>query len=210
MNRLRGLRTYLAGPMEHDPTNGVQWRQRITAFLQRFGVDVQDPTCKPFDIGIEDLENKEAHARWRAEGEWDKLASAMKVIRQVDLRMEDTSDFIIVYLPTGVNTCGTWEEIFTANRSKRPILIQCPKTLIPGWMFGVLPHRFFFDDWTAIEEYLTSVDAGEENDPKRWLFPDYKRISANVINSHPRDNVIKTDPLRIISRAVPLPSYIAK
>lgn len=182
MGKLRGLRTYLAGPMEHDPTNGVQWRQRITEFLQRFGVDVQDPTCKPFDIGIEDLENKEAHARWRANGEWDKIAQAMKVIRQVDLRMVDTSDFIITYLPPGVNTCGTWEEVFTANRSKRPILICCPKQHVPGWLFGVIPHRYFFEDWVAIQEYLTSIDAGEVDDPKRWLFPDYKRISANIIN----------------------------
>lgn len=42
----------------------------------------------------------------------------MKVIRSVDLRLVDISDFMIVNLDLETHPCGTLEEIFWANRQK--------------------------------------------------------------------------------------------
>ena len=47
MNRLKGLRCYLAGPIDQAPDDGVEWRQKITPWLEQKGVRVLDPCDKP-------------------------------------------------------------------------------------------------------------------------------------------------------------------
>jgi len=48
----------------------------------------------------------------------------MKQIRPVDLRMVDICDFLVVNLDLQVHACGTYEELFWANRMKKPVLIR--------------------------------------------------------------------------------------
>ena len=60
MNRLNNSRCYLAGAMEKDATNGVEWRQAIQVALADLGICWLDPTCKPTEIGRETLEGKNA------------------------------------------------------------------------------------------------------------------------------------------------------
>ena len=47
MNRLNGLRCYLAGPIDYAADDGVGWRNDITPWLQEKGVKVLDPCDKP-------------------------------------------------------------------------------------------------------------------------------------------------------------------
>ena len=54
MNRLKGMRTYLAGAMDRVPDGGVGWRQTITPKLTEMGVVVLNPCDKPVEVGIED------------------------------------------------------------------------------------------------------------------------------------------------------------
>ena len=101
----------------------------------------------------------------------------MKEIRAVDLRMVDTSDFIIASLDLNVHLCGTLEEIFWANRQKKPILIRMEqgKKNTPDWIFGTVPHKFIFDSWTDLFYYIERINTGIDAETmSRWCFLNYE------------------------------------
>ena len=52
MNRLNGLRCYLAGPIDYAEDDGVGWRNRATKWLAQKGVQVMDPCNKPVVASI--------------------------------------------------------------------------------------------------------------------------------------------------------------
>ncbi len=176
------MRCYLAGCMDRADDGGVGWRRDITPYLQELGVIVMDPTNKPIDIGVEDIENRKYRESLKRLGLYEKLASQMKEVRRVDLRMIDVSDFMIAYLDLDILTCGTWEEIFWANRMKRPVLVVCKqgKVCIPDWMFAVLPHEHMFDGISEALSYLRHVCYDDVvDDMGRWMFFDYSRLISN-------------------------------
>ena len=47
MNRLKNLRCYLAGPIDHAEDDGVEWRKMMTKWLKERKVKVLDPCDKP-------------------------------------------------------------------------------------------------------------------------------------------------------------------
>jgi hypothetical protein len=97
----------------------------------------------------------------------------MKVIRSVDLRLVDISDFLVVNLDLDTHPCGTLEEIFLANREKKPIIIHMVqgKQNAPDWLFGTIPHEMIFSSWNEIKNYLSHINCSEIiNDHKRWYF----------------------------------------
>jgi hypothetical protein len=97
----------------------------------------------------------------------------MKVIRRVDLRLVDISDFLIVNLNLDIHPCGTYEEIFTANRCKKPILIHMEqgKNNAPDWIFGTVPHQMIFSRWDDLKSYLIHINKDENIESyKRWQF----------------------------------------
>ena len=97
----------------------------------------------------------------------------MKTIRSVDLRLVDISDFIIVNLDLDVHPCGTLEEIFWANRQKKPIIVHMVqgKVHTPDWLFGTIPHQMIFSNWEDIREYLKHINSDENIDTyNRWYF----------------------------------------
>lgn len=138
---LGGARAYLSGPMDFVASRAFEkqygWRNRVSEFLAVLGVTVFDPWNKPpvkgFDMyGEEDVKSVEtrknwtftdgkrgAHARSRcAEGFWETL--------HVDLRMVDTSDFVVAYCPTNVYSVGTPHEIVVARQQRKPVLFVSP------------------------------------------------------------------------------------
>ena len=112
MQRLNNQRVYLAGAMDrvHDRGNG--WRDYITPFLQDLGIIVFNPIRKPTSIGQEDEATHKLKLELKCNHKYDDLASLMKTIRSVDLRLVDISDFLIVNLDLDIHPCGTYEEIF--------------------------------------------------------------------------------------------------
>ena len=58
MNRLALNRGYLCGAMDRVLDGGVGWRQDLKNSLKELKILWLDPTRKPIDIGIEDLENR--------------------------------------------------------------------------------------------------------------------------------------------------------
>lgn len=173
INRLKNQRVYLAGAIDRVADKGVGWRTEITPFLIKMGVIVLDPLKKTCDIGLENDSVHELKKIYKANGEYDKLTKIMKEIRNTDLRMVDISDFLIVNINIDHHACGTYEEMSLANRSKKPILIHVEqgKEHTPDWLFGKIPHQWFFSNWQDIKNYLKSVNSDEFIETyNRWKF----------------------------------------
>lgn len=173
MNRLKNQRVYLAGAMDRVADRGNGWRDNITPFLESLGITVFNPIKKPSSVGIEDENTHRHKLKLKADHNYDELSSLMKSIRSVDLRLVDISDFLIVNLDLDVHPCGTYEEIFLANRQKKPIIIHMlqGKQNAPDWLFGTIPHMMIFSSWDQIKSYLNFIDTSENIDTyNRWYF----------------------------------------
>lgn len=173
MNRLKNQRCYLAGAMDRVADRGLGWRAFITPILNNFGVQVFNPLNKPTNIGVEDELVVIKKKKLKEEKKYNELSMLMKEIRAVDLRMVDISDFLIVNLDLNTHPCGTLEEIFWANRQKKPILVHMEqgKSQAPDWLFGTIPHEFIFDNWDNMIKYLDDINTSGLNDHyKRWCF----------------------------------------
>jgi nucleoside 2-deoxyribosyltransferase len=174
MGRLYLNRVYLAGPMDRADDGGLQWRAKLTPWLNSRGIVVFDPTNKPCELGQETPETRQARREARDRGDLS-LMLADKPVRQVDLRMVDISDFLIVNLDMEQQPCGTFEEVFLANREKKPILAHSPKGNLhaPDWMYWTIPPEHVFGSWEDIQSYIDHIDSAplsEVNTLRRWVF----------------------------------------
>lgn len=176
INRLRGMRAYLGGAMDRVADGGVGWRRTIGDWLRRHGVVTLDPCDKPINIGIEEIEDRKKRHANVAAGNYDAVVAEMKKIRCVDLRMVDLSDFLVVNIDVSVHATGTYEELFWANRCKKPVLLHVEqgKEKCPDWLFGTIPHEHIFSCWHHVHEYLRHIDGDPDvMHGKRWMFFDY-------------------------------------
>tara|TARA_R110000824_G_C15125370_1_gene668507 strand:+ start:470 stop:1021 length:552 start_codon:yes stop_codon:yes gene_type:complete len=181
MSRLNGMRTYLAGAMDRVSDGGVGWRRKITPQLRALGVTVLDPCDKPAEVVREDDKTRSNIQAFKIREEYDRIREDYAVIRTLDLRCVDVSDFIIASIDINVHACGTYEEISVANSQKKPILIWCQqgKVNAPNWLFFMLPHQHIFGSINDLLEYLSRVDSGEDaKHYKRWFFFDRAKIKC--------------------------------
>jgi nucleoside 2-deoxyribosyltransferase len=175
MNRLKNQRVYLAGAMDRVHDRGATWRDNITPFLEKMGIIIFNPITKPTSTGMEDHDSHVIKTKFKNQKRYDELSSMMKTIRSVDLRLVDISDFLIVNLDLDHYACGTWEELFLCNRSKKPILIHIEqgKAHAPDWLFGTLPHEWFFSNWEELKNYVIHINNDENIEHyNRWRFFD--------------------------------------
>lgn len=173
MQRLKNQRVYLAGAMDRVVDRGTTWRDNITPFLQDLNVIVFNPIKKPSIEGCEDSETHAQKIKLKQEHKYDELSTIMKTIRSVDLRLVDISDFLIVNLDLDIHPCGTYEEIFLANRSKKPVVVHMEqgKQNAPDWLFGTLPHDMIFSTWLEVQNYLQYIHTSAEiQHYNRWRF----------------------------------------
>lgn len=173
MNRLKNQRAYLAGPMDRCPNGGKDWREHISAILSYYGAITLNPIIKPINIALEDEKTREKRKLLKQYGKYDELSREMKTIRNVDLRMVDISDFIIANLDLDIYPCGTYEEIFLANRQKKPIILHMKqgKNNVPDWLFGTIPHDMMFSSWSQITNYLDHINYSTSIvNHNRWYF----------------------------------------
>lgn len=173
MNRLTNQRVYLAGAMDRVADRGNGWRDNITPFLESLGVVVFNPIKKPSTIGLEDETTHKYKLQLKHEEKYDDLSYLMKSIRAVDLRLVDISDFLIVNLDLDVHPCGTYEEIFWANRQKKPIIIHMVqgKNKAPDWLFGTIPHEMILSSWDQVQDYVYEIHTMPEiKSYNRWYF----------------------------------------
>jgi len=152
MNKLWGMRAYLAGGIDRVDDLGAWWRNDMTPFLEEMGVVVLNPLKKPIDIGIEDSKHVAKRREFKRKNVWVLLSDDMRKLRVVDLRMCDMSDFLVVYIDPATHMCGTYEEVSWANRLKRPILccVVGGRSNCPDWLFGMIPYQHIFDCWNDL------------------------------------------------------------
>jgi hypothetical protein len=144
---LQDSRVYLSGPMDFVASRAEEkatgWRNRIGEFLREFGIVVFDPWEKPevrgvHDYGREGEGTTDVRAGWSYDlGEAGaaaraKVAESFWPALHIDLRMVDTSDFIICYCPTNVYSVGTPHEIILARQERKPVLFVSPYVFFPS------------------------------------------------------------------------------
>ena len=177
LNRLSGLRAYLAGPIDHAEDDGVTWRNKLGRWLQKRGIIVIDPCRKPLtyhafkEIG----EEKQRMLDLKKEGRYLELSEWMRGIVHVDLRMVDVSDIVIVYLDIKSRPFGTVHELINAINQRKPTLVVVDggKSEAPNWLFGIMRHEFIFSDFDELQAFLTLIDTGTiQPDYTRWVFLD--------------------------------------
>lgn len=182
-NKLFGTRTYLVGSMDRVKDGGIEWRKKLTPCLHKLGVMVYNPCEKPVDDPKvrEGQDVRDDIERLKAYGKYAEIREKYGSIRNVDLRMVDTSDFLIANIDTDYHACGTYEEIATANKQKKPILIHAEKD-IPNWLLWMLPEWSFFKSWNSMLYYLEDINSGSKED-KRWVFFNMEK-EVEAINSY--------------------------
>lgn len=138
---LSSARVYLSGPMDFVASRAEEkasgWRTRVGQFLRELGVTVFDPWDKPSvrglqEYGTEGEKTTDARKAWTYE-RGPKGAKARAEVSEsfwpalhIDLRMVDTSDFIVAYCPTNVYSVGTPHEIIMARQQHKPVLFVSP------------------------------------------------------------------------------------
>lgn len=175
MNLLSKSRVYLCGAIDAAKDGGQTWRKELTPFLQELGIEIFNPCEKPTHLLNETAESVKLRHQLKKQGKFDEVATLMKEIRHIDLRMVDVCDFLIVHLNNDIRTVGTIEEMAVSNFSKKPILIHIEqgKENIPDWILGMIPHSFIFSTWKELREYLVQVNDGgrvlSKYEDDRWL-----------------------------------------
>jgi len=172
MNNLKNTRTYLVGAMDRVKDGGLTWRSKITPMLNEIGIKVIDP-CKKNIHNISEEDSRYWIEHYKDLGQYDKIRDEFGIIRSADLRCVDISDFIIAHIDLSVHACGTYEEIVTANRQKKPVLIWCEqgKKYTPNWLFFMLPHEHIFGSMDELLNYLNHINEIEKTSLlERWLF----------------------------------------
>jgi hypothetical protein len=143
---LKGTRAYLSGPMDFVASRATEaksgWRNRVGEFLKAMGVTVFDPWNKPevrglFEYGREGIETTKARKAWNfepgSEGAEARARCSGKFWEtlHIDLRMVDTSDFVIAYCPTNIYSVGTPHEIVICRQQRKPVLFVSPPVKFP-------------------------------------------------------------------------------
>jgi nucleoside 2-deoxyribosyltransferase len=168
---LQRTKCYLAGNIENSNAPG-QWRDRVKQELAESGIIFFDPLKKPFmDSVNEDKEHIDRLVKMRAEAKYGELSKIMRKIRVEDLSLVDRSDFLIASISAKTASWGTAEEVFWANRMKKPIflVVQEGRKACPFWIFGTLPEDEIYDSIDDVISHLKKIDSGEEEmDLSRW------------------------------------------
>lgn len=174
VNNLRGSRAYLFGAIDRCPDGGKTWRNEITPELKKMGVVTINPLKKPMLDNDESDASRVKRHEAKAAGDFDYVISE-KRIRLIDLRFVDVTDFQVGMIDVQAYPCGTYEELFTGNRQKKPILIWSPrgKKDIPDWLWWTLPKEFIFENQDELLSYLYGIDTGTIEPNKRWVFMDF-------------------------------------
>ncbi len=176
LNRLKQTRGYLCGAMDRVADGGEGWRIALQRYLADLEIFWLDPSHKPIDIGIEDAKMRELVNELKISGDFDLAAPEVKPVRCVDLRMVDISDFLVVNIDLNVHACGTYEELFLANRQKKPIIVRIEqgKVSTPNWLLATLPHEMIFSTWGEVRQYIQHIAHDEHIQHfKRWFFFDF-------------------------------------
>jgi nucleoside 2-deoxyribosyltransferase len=168
---LNRTKCYLAGNIENSNAPNY-WRELVKAELKETGILFFDPLKKPFlDSANEDKEHIAKLAKLRADGAYKELSKVMRKIRVEDLSLVDRADFLIASISAKTASWGTAEEVFWANRMKKPLFLVVAegRRSCPFWIFGTLPEDEIYDNIEDVIATIKKYDSGEKAmDLSRW------------------------------------------
>jgi len=171
MNKLKNTRVYLAGNLENNTDNHINWREYIKAHLSKRNIKTLSPIETCFINQIE--ESEESRAEWRRlrdEGKFDELSPILEKVVQKDLRLIDLCDFVIINLDLFKPTYGTIHEFYTAISQKKPIfLIVNDKKKTPFWILGTFKHKYIYESVDDVLKIIDDIDDGKiELENEKW------------------------------------------
>lgn len=175
MGKLLGSLCYLAGPIDQASDDGVGWRKHVRIKCGHRGIKFIDPTDKRWgtrEIG----EEKKLVRSLLDQGKFKEVQQIVHPFRREDLRSVDVSDFLIAYIDPTIHMCGTYDEIFTAEREKKPRLafINGGRKYGPTWIFDVFDVDDMFDSVDELIDRVIALDEGTYPMDDRWvLFRNY-------------------------------------
>lgn len=186
---LQGARVYLSGPMDFVASRSAEkkfgWRNRVSHFLQQFGVTVFDPWFKPDVRGLHEYGREDVKSGDRIRNRWTYANGAagaearswcarqFRETLHIDLRMVDTSDFTISYCPTNIYSVGTPHEIIMATLQHKPVLFVSPPITFPT-LHSLREHLKKDAQGAALLERLEQEIPIKENPrgiPSLWYIP---------------------------------------
>ena len=179
--KLYGACCYLSGAIESASDDGVGWRRRFIDLSKEANlhIDFIDPTNKPGGIDVKIKEDKNYQIDLQNNGEFLKLKEYVSEYRRYDLRFVDLSDFLVVAINPKIHICGTYDEVFTAERQHKPIFFICEGGLkkLPRWLFGVVDvedkdngiRGNVFETIEQVIDELVQFDTGKIHMNDEWV-----------------------------------------
>ena len=174
-NKLKGLRCYLAGPIDNAKDDGVRWRRELTKWLKIKNIHVFDPCNKSIAHAKykEVDDEKRKMMALKKSGRYFELSQRMREIVHFDLRMTDISDFLIVYMNPKISMFGTIHEFINSLHQRKPtlVVVEGGKSNAANWIYGIMDFNFIFDSFDELKDFLEHIDQGIiEADLSRWVF----------------------------------------
>ena len=165
--------TYLIGPIENVPDDGIVIRQQIIEKLKEYDIRVKviDPTQKPCSTGHEiGPEKAKINALIDAE-KYQEAKNLISDVRHIDLRFIDLVDFVIMYIDPSVHMCGSYNEAFEAERQHKPrfVIVKGGIKKLPRWMFDVFDLDNIFDSVDTLVDKLDKLNRGIEPLTSQWV-----------------------------------------
>ncbi len=162
-NLLKNTRSYLIGHMEFK--DGKGWREEVKNQLKDRNIKFFDPYYKPFIHDVpEDDSSRAEMLHWRETEQYDLISQRMKAVRGYDLRLCDICDWFIAVISPKLASWGSAEEITTIIREKKPLFLviddPAGKKACPLWLFGVLPHKYIYDNLSDVLNTIKAIDDG--------------------------------------------------
>jgi hypothetical protein len=193
--KLNGACCYLSGPMEYASDNGEGWRRNFIQLAREnsLQIDFIDPTNKPGEGAVKTGEEKGYQVRLQEEGRYLELRDYVSKYRRFDLRFVDLSDFLVAVIDPKIHMCGTYDEIFTAERQHKPTFFICEGGLkkLPRWLFDVVdledPKKGtrcnVFETLEDVIDELISLDMGFLPMSSEWVL--IRKHLEKVRNQNP-------------------------
>ena len=173
--KLKNTRCVLSGPIDRVSDDGVVWRNYLKKKFEElnFGIKIFDPCDKPKHLGSEIGAEKHHVKKLLLEGKWEEAKQFVASFRHFDLRAIDWCDFVIAKIDLDTHMCGTYDEIFLAEREHKTIFVimgkDQKKTDIPSWLVSFINEYEIFETEDECVEYLKKIDSGEIKMDERWV-----------------------------------------
>lgn len=177
MGYLAHTKCYLVGPIEHDKSFGMDWRQAAVKELNDLGVTIYNPLDRPvwmehiapyIPMAVsrdEVLEKIEA-----SDSESTKYVLAQEFVRRICLRYIHSCDFVLCYL-LNAKTFGTTEELVVAHQARKPVIMICPDNIPSLWIYDLVKDQYIFKNLRESLSFLNEINDGiAKLEILKWIF----------------------------------------